>query len=172
MEFVTQGLQRLGTSADPGYEFPMWYLKFRGKLRFRSMKFESGMNECPKCGHSPVICPTCSQLPTDCRACGEMVLHSGGKYPRGVHARIFEWYWTREPFQIVEGETWNGADFSLLDHVDTPVMEPFYVVTRRVVDWFVQNNVAPFVAAPIDVDVSRMTKKQLERLEECRLPIP
>ncbi len=171
VEFVTQARERLGTSADPDYEFPMWYLKFRGKLRFRSLKFESGMNECPKCGYSPIICPTCCQKNYDCPQCGEQVLHSGGKYPKGVHARAMESYWTREPFQIVRGESWDGSDFSLLAHGSRPAMEPFYVVTRRVVDWFVAQDVAPFVAAPIDVDVSRMTKKQLERLEECREPM-
>ncbi len=172
VEFVTQARERLGTSADANYEFPMWNLKLRGKLRFRSMRFESGVNECPKCGYSPIICPTCCRRSLDCPRCREQVLHSGGKYPRGVHARLYERYWTREPFQIVRGETWDWSDFCSLVLSASPMNSQFKIVTRRVVDWFVAHDVAPFVAAPIDVDVSQMTKKQLERLEECRQPIP
>ena len=149
VEFVTQALDRLGPSADANCEFPMWYLKFRGKLRFRSMRFESGMNECPMCGHSPVICPTCCRSDLKCSQCGEQVLNTGGKYPRGPHARICEWYWTREPFQIVRGETWDGCDFSLLAHASKPAMEHFHIVTRRTATRS-QSNVSAALAATHD----------------------
>jgi hypothetical protein len=52
-----------------------------------------------------------------------------------------------------------------------PWRDEFRIVTRRVIDWLIELEIAPFAAIPISVNVSGMNEKQLELLRHSQRPI-
>jgi hypothetical protein len=172
--FVTQDGEILGKSDDTSREFGMWYLKFRGKARLRPMTIDGVANECAECGHTPIICQTCLTVFDSCPQCGEELLRAASE-PRRKHSVIYENPWKRPTYAILEGKHWEGDDFVCVSRASMadprPWRDEFRIVTRRVIDWLIELEIAPFAAIPISVNVSGMNEKQLELLRHSQRPI-
>jgi hypothetical protein len=52
-----------------------------------------------------------------------------------------------------------------------PWRDEFRIVTRRVIDWLIELEIAPFAAIPISVNVSGMNEEQLELLRQSQRPL-
>ena len=172
--FVTQDGEVLGKSDDANGEFGMWYLKFRGKARLRPLTIDGAANECAECGHEPIICQSCLTVFDTCPECGEELLTAESQ-PPGKHSVVYENPWRRPKYAILEGKHWEGDDFVCVSGASManprPWVDEFRIVTKRVVDWLIELEIAPFAAIPIWVDVSGMNEKQLELLRQSQRPI-
>jgi hypothetical protein len=172
--FVTQDGQVLGKSDDANGELVMWYLKFRGKARLRPLTIDGAANECAECGHTPIICQNCLTTFYSCPQCGEELLRAESQ-PRSKHSVVYENPWKRSRYAILEGKHWEGDDFVCVSRASManprPWRDEFRIVTRRVIDWLIELEIAPFAAIPISVDVSGMNEEQLELLRQSQRPI-
>ncbi|MGI6402129.1 MAG: hypothetical protein ACOX0A_08485 [Thermoguttaceae bacterium] len=130
---------------------------------------------CDRCGKPRVYCPYCDAFSKDCPYCGQKWV---GESPESLRAfrNLFVTEATTakrrwiDPFGEVcvledcpplRGENWCGADF-----FDACVSASF--CTGRVVKWFVEENIGIVAFSPYQVDVSKCTPDQRERIESIR----
>ena len=144
--------------------YPKTVCRLSGKTALweRPLRLRDGLkNQCPLCGHSPLICPGCGFRDNPCGNCKGLAITgikmSGEKPPLLAEATPVEG-------PILNGSTWSGDDACRWGGA--------LIVTRRVVDWLVSLHVGPFIALPIQVWTDGMSKQQREWLERAKTPLP
>jgi hypothetical protein len=101
-------------------------------------------NSCPFCRWAPVVCPGCLDFSYTCHNCGSNIVILPEERQGDNDLRF-----VAEPVPdeglIIEGRLWDGSDF-VAGHDQG-------FVSRRAVDWLMQEGAAPFAAKPCRVDV-------------------
>lgn len=115
----------------------------------------STKNECPFCGHGPVLCATCGYITRVCEVCENQIVVPAHKH-EGVTDR--RWAQDRIPERgpIMDGRTWDGHDFC--DGWGAAV------VTKRTIDWLLKSGAFGWYAIPLRVDLTGMTKDRIRFL--------
>jgi hypothetical protein len=140
---------------DPPRKRDIFWIRWTSCVDVRgAVIIPSSENKCPFCGHGPLLCPACGAFPTElrCPQCRQITIAPAGEGGTEEDKRIP----TVPGESIVEGHTWDGTDYW---HI---------IATKRFVDFLLSVHAFPFVAEPILVDVSRMSKEQLKLLEEAK----
>jgi hypothetical protein len=131
--------------------------------------FENISPSCPVCGCQPLFCCNCKRYFSSCPQCGTYVFKydyfpPSPSQPQDVESiyRVID-HCGRE-LTIIAGERWNGEDIFIprgSGHFS-------YMVTKRFIDFMERNQYGPMIAIPFQVDVSRCTKEQKDRIKALR----
>ena len=145
----------------------LYMLNALGGNCIRPWSVHGAPNACPFCGKTKLVCQECGQHNFLCDRCGNEMWVIREKHQGVCDKRLI-----RTPVDeclpnIVDGHLWDGSDFFQCSW--SWQGQPF--VTRRVVDWFLSQHVAPMVAETVLVDVSQMTPEQRQVLEAAKQPI-
>lgn len=113
----------------------------------------TGSIACPYCGWKPMVCPACNYWERSCPSCRkdpyvETAKHGGASDIRFKRDR---------PVAIWEGHRWTGSDFMGRGPI---------AVSERVVQWLLATHAYPFVARPLQFDITGMTREQIRILKQ------
>ncbi len=175
--FANQDGDELGRSGKPQAYPKMWDFQFRGRARLRSESVRNAPNACPFCGYGRLVCPGCQWKVIDCPKCEgfpwvtpqqvRLAAKEGKSIPKGTLIG--------EGVQqgIMQGEHWDGSDFIQIGQGwEEGEYQPYdgdkHIITKRTLDWLLARHANPLWAKPIPVDVSKMSKEQLEILEAAK----
>lgn len=143
----------------------LFVLNFLGDRCLRPMQIvTTASNSCYSCGTSPVLCPECGEIAWRCPKCEKHPAVPKNSVLANVPGILrVQIRAGREP-AILGGHQWDGSDFIS----GGCMVAGRGIVTRRVINWLLSQHVAPFVAEPLAVDVSKMSVEQLKHLETVK----
>lgn len=146
-----QGLGRRGTRVHAVHAM--------GRECWHPLSVRGVPNLCPSCGKSPIVCPHCWACFLFCPKCEEQTYTWEGGVRADVRLPVISPP-SKRPAPYIDGHRWDGCDF-VYHNGTTPMM----IVGRRALNWLLSVHAAPLFAQSIAVDIGRMSKEQLRRLD-------
>jgi hypothetical protein len=125
-------------------------LEINGKARgdAKRLRIHGAPNKCPHCGKVAMVCPFCGETnwPT-CANCDQRTLFiPNDRINSDANGFLISGY--PPELSVVDGETWDGADFFMADGAA--------YVSNRAKQWFDKMGVAPNVLRPALLNIEGM----------------
>ncbi|MDR0391414.1 MAG: hypothetical protein LBH59_05880 [Planctomycetaceae bacterium] len=127
---------------------------------FEDVKFN---NVCPFCD-KVVACYYCKTYPEYCPHCGKQIaiyVSSSSQIDKDKETLQYAICYDFESINIIPGEYWEGEDLLEVTGANCGG----YIGTKRFFDFMERHQYGPIIASPFQVDISRCTKEQKDRIK-------
>jgi hypothetical protein len=121
-------------------------------------------NICPFCHKQPMLCYNCKSFFERCPFCGKLIAVYGESDKNISDADNEPIFRVINDFQrgtIIPDEYWNNEDVVLA----AGAKDASYIATKRFIDFMEYNNFGPLLAFPYQVDISRCTNEQKNKIK-------
>lgn len=119
-------------------------------------------NSCPFCNKAPIACHYCKTYFKHCPYCGKRIasyISSMSEIDNNDETLPYLIYCDFNDVNIIPGEYWQGEDLFEVTGATVGM-----IGTKRFFDFLEQHQYGPLIASPFQVDVSRCTNEQKDRI--------
>lgn len=164
----SEGLRAFGYTKLPREVMPVVADECRifqphGRCWFRGLTVRGKPDACPHCGHGPIVCLECGTWNYECEICGLEMGRFTSESSGPDDKRLILSPPDERRDHILNGETWDGADF-----ISGRAAWNNVYVTKRVVDFLLSIHATSFRAVPVIVDAAKMNDQQRKWMDEAR----